>query len=104
MIRFLLLSILVTLVYRTLARLGREIVRGMQGGAGGASAGPRAAGTPIRSVQMARDPICGTFVVPERAVTVVTGGTRFHFCSTACRDQYLAASPSTPAQPRSRTA
>jgi YHS domain-containing protein len=43
---------------------------------------------------MARDPVCGTYVVPERAVAlndVSTGAAgRVFFCSTACRDQYRA--------------
>jgi YHS domain-containing protein len=39
---------------------------------------------------MVRDPVCGTFVLPERAVTVADGSTRVFFCSTACRDKYTA--------------
>jgi YHS domain-containing protein len=104
MIRFLLLSILLTVVYRSLSRLAQGIVRGMQGDAQAPPSGRRAGTTPIRSVQMARDPICGTFVVPENAVTVVSGASRLHFCSTACRDQYLAGPAASAAPPRSRTA
>ena len=46
--------------------------------------------TPQRGVSMARDPVCGTFVVPERAVTLVEGRERLFFCSDACRDTYRA--------------
>jgi len=46
--------------------------------------------TPEHGVQMARDPVCGTFVVPEHAVTLADGRQRLYFCSTACRDQYRA--------------
>ena len=103
MLRFILLSVLLTLVYRAISRLWADIVRGMQGqGGGGARVRPRA--TPRQGVQMARDPICGTFVVPENAVTVVSGASRLHFCSTACRDQYLAGPAASAAPPRSRTA
>ena len=53
--------------------------------------GPRPRGqTPQRGVSMARDPICGTFVLPERAVTMVDGRARVFFCSAACRDKYRA--------------
>jgi YHS domain-containing protein len=45
---------------------------------------------PQRGVQMVRDPVCGTFVVPERAVTLVNGRTTINFCSEACRDKYRA--------------
>ena len=36
----------------------------------GATGRPRARGTPQRGVSMVRDPVCGTFVLPERAVTL----------------------------------
>lgn len=82
MLRFLLLSILLTLAVRTIQRLFAAFVEGMQGTpAGGAR-------VPQRGVQMARDPVCGTFVVPDRAVSLGDGRTRVYFCSTACRDKY----------------
>jgi hypothetical protein len=37
---------------------------------------------------MVRDPICGTFVLPDRAVSLTDGRQRVFFCSTACRDTY----------------
>ena len=43
-------------------------------------------------IQMMRDPVCGTFVVPDRAVSLSDGHERVYFCSTACRDQYRAKS------------
>ena len=45
---------------------------------------------PQRRVQMARDPVCGTFVLPEGAISLVDGRTRLFFCSDACRDTYRA--------------
>ena len=91
MIRFILLSILLTLAYRAIARLASGILRGMQTGPRTASSssarGP--AGVPQRGVQMVRDPICGTFVVPANAVAFTEpDGTRTSFCSAACRDRY----------------
>lgn len=89
MLRFILLSLLLTFLLRALMRLWAGFVQGVQtqqeplrGTAGGRS--------PQRSVQMARDPVCGTFVVPERATVLTTGGQTLHFCSTDCRDKYLA--------------
>ncbi len=55
----------------------------------GATGRPRGGRVP-RAVSMARDPICGTFVLPERAVTLVDGRSRLFFCSEACRDKYRA--------------
>ena len=41
-------------------------------------------------VQMARDPVCGTFVVPDGTLSVSVGRERMYFCSPACRDKYRA--------------
>jgi hypothetical protein len=41
-------------------------------------------------VKMVRDPVCGTFILPDRAVRLVEGGRDIHFCSTGCRDKYRA--------------
>ncbi|HEY2907553.1 MAG TPA: hypothetical protein VGJ29_16750 [Vicinamibacterales bacterium] len=43
-----------------------------------------------KGVQMARDPVCGTFVIPDAAVSIADGRLRVYFCSTKCRDQYRA--------------
>jgi len=39
---------------------------------------------------MVRDPVCGTFVLPERAISVTVGRQQVFFCSLACRDAYRA--------------
>ena len=60
---------------------------------GGVVAGIRAKPrphSPERGIQMARDPVCGTFVVPDRAVVLADGRQQLYFCSTTCRDQYRA--------------
>ena len=41
---------------------------------------------------MVRDPVCGTFVVPDGALTIADGRARVYFCSEKCRDQYRARS------------
>ncbi len=47
-------------------------------------------GVPNRGVHMVRDPVCGTFVVPDRAIALMVGRDHVYFCSTACRDKYRA--------------
>ena len=47
-------------------------------------------GVPAQGVQMARDPVCGTYVVPDRAVSISVGRQTMYFCSDACRDKYRA--------------
>ena len=86
MLRFLVLSIILTIVVRSLARLADSFMQGYRG-----DTAPRdRSRTPQRSVHMERDPVCGTFVIPERAVTVLDGRERVYFCSTACRDKFRA--------------
>jgi YHS domain-containing protein len=102
MVRFILLSILLTILLRAFLRLWAGIVRGMQDGSAGTGARSRA---PQRGVQMQRDPVCGTFVVPERAVALpVGGGEQIYFCSTECRDKYRSRPRSSAASVHGRTA
>jgi len=45
---------------------------------------------PAHGVQMVKDPVCGTYVVPDRALSLSAGRETMYFCSTACRDKYRA--------------
>ena len=82
MLRFVLVLILVVLAARTFWRVVDGIIEGITGRS--------TSGFPGRGVQMVRDPVCGTFVLPDRAVTIGDGRRRIFFCSTACRDSYRA--------------
>ena len=85
MLRFIIYSLILLLLIRALSRFWRGVQIGMQGGQ------PRTRTTvPQRGVQMVRDPVCGTFVVPDRAIALTSGRTTVHFCSAACRDRYSA--------------
>ena len=83
MARFVLLLVLIIIVSRMFWRLVDSFIEGVTGQ-------PRRPRVPDRGVPMARDPVCGTFVVPERAVSLVNGRTRLFFCSETCRDKYRA--------------
>jgi YHS domain-containing protein len=85
MLRLILFIVLAIVIARAFWRMFDGIVDA-------ASGGPANRGVPDRSVPMVRDPVCGTFVLPERAVVLAEGPTRLHFCSTACRDKYRARS------------
>ncbi len=41
--------------------------------------------------ELKKDPVCGTYVSVDAAVTQKINGELVHFCSTACRDRYRAA-------------
>jgi YHS domain-containing protein len=40
------------------------------------------------AVKLVRDPICGVFVVPDKALTSGSGTATRYFCSEKCRDQW----------------
>jgi YHS domain-containing protein len=82
MLRFVLILILIALVARAFWRVVDGILAGISG---------RPARTPPgRRMQMVRDPVCGTFVLPDQAVVLADGSRRLFFCSTDCRDKYRA--------------
>jgi YHS domain-containing protein len=83
MARYFLLMILVVILARAFWRLFDGVVEGVTGRR-------PAARTPQRAVHMVRDPVCGTFVVPERAIVLANGRDQIYFCSAGCRDQYQA--------------
>ena len=41
-----------------------------------------------KSMPLVRDPVCGTFLPPDRAIKVGTGDATLYFCSETCRAKY----------------
>ena len=70
--------LLLLFILRAISRLVRGIVQGMH---------PPLPEQPT-AVPLARDPVCGTFVVPSRAVTTGSGSDLRCFCSEKCRRIY----------------
>jgi YHS domain-containing protein len=70
--------VLVYLIFRAVKRLVRGILEGMN---------PPREKEPA-AVPLARDPVCGTFVVPARAITAGSGRDMRFFCSEKCRRSY----------------
>jgi YHS domain-containing protein len=95
MIRFLLLSILLTLAVRMFWQLVDGAIEGYTGH-------PRSrgsSGVPAKGVQMVRDPVCGTFVVPSSSLSISEASGTVYFCSARCRDQYRARPPAGSGRP-----
>jgi len=92
------LDVLFTLLaIRAIWKLLQGVMAGLSGEPGqarnGRAAQPGAAAAPpAHGVQMARDPICGTYVVPESALSIRDGRQPVYFCSEACRSKYRAKS------------
>ena len=85
MARFVLLLVLCIFLARIFWRSVDEFIEGATGRR-------RSRHAPQRGMAMVRDPICGTFVLPDRAVVLLDGRSRLFFCSEACRDKYRARS------------
>jgi YHS domain-containing protein len=47
--------------------------------------------TPGMARRLVRDPVCGAHVAEVLAIPLREGGELLHFCSIACRDEYLLA-------------
>ncbi|HMD36167.1 MAG TPA: hypothetical protein VKH42_14420, partial [Vicinamibacterales bacterium] len=74
MFRAIVISIILTVALRVILSTYSAFMEGLRGSGGdGRQRRGRGAEKPDQPVQMARDPVCGTFVVPERAVSVVQG-------------------------------
>ena len=90
--RLLLLLALFVVIARTFWRFIDAVVRGASGPApqGGRRPGPfdSAQGRPPAAVKMSQCPVCGTYVVPGKAISVVSGGSPIYFDSEKCRAEY----------------
>jgi YHS domain-containing protein len=89
MLRDLLLLMLALLVARAVWRVVSGVLQGLSGQAG-PSRGGRRSNAPARGVHMVRDPVCGIYVVPDRALALSHGSNQVYFCSADCRDKYRA--------------
>jgi uncharacterized protein len=83
MLRILLFAILIVFVARALAKVWRGLMEGLDGRS-------YTGRTPVRSARMVRDPVCGTFVLPDNALVLNSGNQQHYFCSTRCRDAFRA--------------
>ena len=93
MARFILLLVLVVVIARTFWRFFDAILRGAMGPApqGGRRAGgpfDAAQGKPPASVKMSQCPVCGTYVVPGKAISLVSGASTLYFDTEKCRAEY----------------
>jgi uncharacterized protein len=79
MVRLIIFLVLVYFVARAVWRLVHGIAEGMSA--------PRDSQSPS-AVALVRDPVCGTYVVPSRALTAGSGDDIHFFCSERCRQAW----------------
>jgi YHS domain-containing protein len=76
--------LLVVMALFALRAIGR-LMGGISQAARGESPRGRTADVPVK---MMKDPICGTFVVPGKALRATADGATVWFCSEHCRDAF----------------
>ena len=79
MIKLIVWLLLIAMALRGLVKLLRGVSEGLYG--------PPAPKAP-KAVPLARDPICGTYVVPSKALSAGAGAQTKFFCSDNCRRAY----------------
>jgi YHS domain-containing protein len=82
--RFILVFILLVVAARFFWRLVEVVLRGSIGAAT-PSSGRSGRPTPVK---MQPCPVCGTYVVPGKAISIVSAGAPVYFCSDKCRAEY----------------
>jgi len=85
--RGLLFYVMLFFIARAVWRLLQGIVQGASSSGTRSAAGQQGASPPV--MKLTRDPVCGTFVVPGKAVEFVRGRETLYFCSDACRRRFL---------------
>ena len=86
--RFLLLLALFVVIARTFWRFIDAVVRGASGARRRGGRDGAASGRPPAAVKMSQCPVCGTYVVPGKAISIVSGGSPIYFDSEKCRAEY----------------
>ena len=86
MLEFLFDAIVTLLAIRAIWKLLQNLTRTPRRTADSRQA--RQPGPPEQGVHMEKDPVCGTYVVPDRALSMSVGRQTIYFCSAACRDKY----------------
>lgn len=88
MLRVALGALLIIMLARAFWAVVDGVVEGATGKrqrGGGGRRGPSQAAT-----KLVRDPVCGTYIVPNPSLSVVRGGTTVYFCSERCLKSYRA--------------
>ena len=82
-------ALLLFALFFVIARVFWKFIEGVVSGA--AAPGPQAGrrGGVQTGVKMLPCPVCGTYVVPGKAISVTGGSGPVYFCSDKCRAEYV---------------
>ncbi len=87
-LRVILIGILFWIIARTFWRMMDGLVEGVTGKRPGGRRGRTSQAS--QPTKLVRDPVCGTYVVPDATHALTRGDTVYHFCSDQCRAQFSA--------------
>ncbi len=83
-------ALLILALFWVIARVFWRFIEGVVSGATATGApGGRASGGMQAGVKMLPCPVCGTYVVPGKAIMLAGGSGPVYFCSDKCRDAYV---------------
>lgn len=85
------ITVLKSIIGIVLKGLGQAMKPGStQHGSTMPGSGPRPANQVPLTGELKKDPVCGTYIAAATAIKEKVGGQTLHFCSTECRDKYVA--------------
>lgn len=87
MIRWFLNLLVILLLLRLVMRFVFGLLQGLASpsDAPASSKGTRTRGRTVGTSTLVRDPVCGTYIPRDGAVTAIVRGETRHYCSDACR-------------------
>ena len=83
-------ALLIFALFWVIARVFWKFIEGVVSGATSAPGAPRGrSGGMQAGVKMLPCPVCGTYVVPGKAIMLSAGSGPVYFCSDKCREAYV---------------
>ena len=82
-------ALLIGVVFWVIARVFWRFIEGVVSGATAPGAPRGRSGGMQAGVKMLPCPVCGTYVVPGKAIMQAGGSGPVYFCSDKCRDAYV---------------
>jgi YHS domain-containing protein len=87
-IRILLIAVLMFVIARAFWQVVDGIMEAAGAGGSHQARRRRRRGPPAVAVKLARDPVCGTHVPVNAALSLTANGETRYFCSEQCRDTF----------------
>src|ERR1700683_2889665 len=92
---YLLVTVVVITVLKSIVGIVlKGVAEAMKSGSTAQGAGARRPGQPQGqgplTVELKKDPVCGTYIAAATSIQEKVGGQTFHFCTPECRDKYVA--------------